>query len=70
MDAPPQEQIPIPPVTAPPPTQRQAPARPAKGEEARAFAEEHGIRRNAPCPCGSGQKFKKCCGRTGAGASA
>jgi SWIM/SEC-C metal-binding protein len=21
------------------------------------------IGRNAPCPCGSGQKFKKCCGR-------
>ncbi|WP_371924923.1 SEC-C metal-binding domain-containing protein [Endozoicomonas sp. SCSIO W0465] len=19
--------------------------------------------RNDPCPCGSGQKFKKCCGR-------
>ncbi len=22
-----------------------------------------GIRRNDPCPCGSGKKFKKCCGR-------
>jgi hypothetical protein len=21
--------------------------------------------RNAPCPCGSGLKFKKCCGRKG-----
>ncbi|MBE3045959.1 SEC-C domain-containing protein [Candidatus Bathyarchaeota archaeon] len=20
-------------------------------------------KRNAPCPCGSGRKFKKCCGR-------
>ncbi|WP_416233510.1 SEC-C metal-binding domain-containing protein [Arcicella sp. LKC2W] len=20
------------------------------------------INRNAPCPCGSGKKFKKCCG--------
>lgn len=20
--------------------------------------------RNAPCPCGSGKKFKKCCGRS------
>ena len=20
------------------------------------------IRRNAPCPCGSGKKYKKCCG--------
>ncbi len=23
------------------------------------------IGRNAPCPCGSGKKFKKCCGVTG-----
>jgi hypothetical protein len=23
------------------------------------------VPRNAPCPCGSGQKFKHCCGRTG-----
>ncbi|MBN2713143.1 MAG: zinc-dependent peptidase [Planctomycetes bacterium] len=22
-----------------------------------------GIKRNAPCPCGSGKKYKKCCGR-------
>jgi hypothetical protein len=22
------------------------------------------IRRNDPCPCGSGKKFKKCCGAT------
>ena len=22
------------------------------------------VGRNAPCPCGSGKKFKKCCGRT------
>jgi preprotein translocase subunit SecA len=40
-----------------------APARrPQPGEEARAFALEHGISRNDPCPCGSGKKFKKCCG--------
>ncbi len=39
-----------------------APARPAKGEEARQFGIEHGISRNDPCPCGSGLKFKKCCG--------
>ena len=24
----------------------------------------HRIGRNDPCPCGSGKKFKKCCGRT------
>jgi preprotein translocase subunit SecA len=28
------------------------------------------IGRNDPCPCGSGKKYKKCCGRTDAGASA
>ena len=41
----------------------QAPPRslPAKGAEARLFAMENGVRRNDPCPCGSGQKFKKCC---------
>ena len=22
------------------------------------------IARNAPCPCGSGRKYKKCCGRS------
>ncbi len=42
--------------TAPPP-----PRQPAKGAEARLFAMEYNIRRNDPCPCGSGQKFKKCC---------
>jgi preprotein translocase subunit SecA len=41
--------------------QRAAPARPAKGIEAKRFALEHGLRRNDPCPCGSEQKFKKCC---------
>ena len=23
----------------------------------------HKVGRNAPCPCGSGRKYKKCCGR-------
>jgi len=36
-------------------------ARPAKGEEAQRFAAIHGLRRNDPCPCGTGMKFKKCC---------
>ncbi|MDD5041431.1 MAG: SEC-C metal-binding domain-containing protein [Candidatus Peribacteraceae bacterium] len=30
-------------------------------EEVRISTQRHG--RNAPCPCGSGQKFKKCCGK-------
>lgn len=28
------------------------------------YDEPH-VRRNDPCPCGSGKKFKKCCGRAG-----
>jgi preprotein translocase subunit SecA len=31
--------------------------------------EEPKISRNAPCPCGSGKKFKKCCGRQATAAS-
>jgi hypothetical protein len=37
------------------------PSLPEPGPEARLFAVEQGLRRNDPCPCGSGQKFKKCC---------
>ena len=52
-------------VTVQAPRRPQAPApqvrRPAKGAEALAFARANGIRRNDPCPCGSEQKFKKCC---------
>jgi preprotein translocase subunit SecA len=36
-------------------------AKPAAGLEARAFAKAHGVKRNDPCPCGSGKKYKKCC---------
>jgi len=42
-----------------------APRRPQKGAEARAFALENGLRRNDPCPCGTGLKFKKCCYKKG-----
>jgi len=34
---------------------------PSKGDEARIFALLNEIRRNDPCPCGSGNKHKKCC---------
>ena len=30
------------------------------------FRSEPKIGRNEPCPCGSGKKFKKCCGRDNA----
>ena len=43
------------------PPRPKAPSRPAKGMAAKNFAEAHGIKRNEPCPCGSGLKFKKCC---------
>ncbi|MDG1480513.1 MAG: preprotein translocase subunit SecA [Myxococcota bacterium] len=58
---------------APPPGFAQKPpppARPKKGLEAYRFAKENGLKRNAPCPCGSGQKFKKCCYKVGAAAEA
>jgi preprotein translocase subunit SecA len=55
--APRPEARPDPIVFAPPPV----PRLPAKGAEARLFAVEHSLKRNDPCPCGSGQKFKKCC---------
>jgi preprotein translocase subunit SecA len=54
--------MPIPSAAPPPPTST-GPKRPAKGAEAKAYASEHGLRRNDPCPCGSGVKLKKCCGR-------
>jgi preprotein translocase subunit SecA len=34
---------------------------PKRGAETRAYAKAIGLRRNDPCPCGSGMKFKKCC---------
>ena len=38
------------------------PARPKKNAEAAEAAEKSKVGRNEPCPCGSGQKYKKCCG--------
>ncbi|MGA7865427.1 MAG: SEC-C metal-binding domain-containing protein [Stellaceae bacterium] len=41
-----------------------SPPRAAEANRARSQPPEHpfkGIRRNDPCPCGSGKKFKKCC---------
>jgi len=55
--------MPIP--SAPPPPRQEGPVRPEKGPAAKTFAAEHGLRRNDPCPCGSGVKLKKCCGRPG-----
>jgi len=46
-------------VSAPPPSGRPAvPGRPQP-----VVRQDEKISRNAPCPCGSGKKYKKCCGR-------
>ncbi len=34
-------------------------------EEKKPFKAEKKIPRNAPCPCGSGKKYKNCCGKSG-----
>ncbi|MHC4065055.1 MAG: SEC-C metal-binding domain-containing protein [Planctomycetota bacterium] len=39
----------------------QAQGAPQKVETIR--REKPKVGRNAPCPCGSGKKFKQCCGR-------
>jgi preprotein translocase subunit SecA len=62
---------PAPPMQAPGanvlPPRPQAPPRPTAGFAAKAFAEANGVKRNDPCPCGSGKKFKKCCYATDGG---
>ncbi len=52
-------------IQAPPPAAAVV-QRPAPGQEAREWAQEHGVGRNDPCPCGSGRKYKKCCLKVGA----
>ena len=44
--------------------QRRAAARAAREEQTYRRAEPK-VGRNEPCPCGSGRKFKQCCGRAG-----
>jgi hypothetical protein len=50
----PEAQVSLPPPPAPPPASY-APPKP--------FVREPKIGRNDPCPCGSGKKYKKCCGK-------
>ncbi len=52
---PPEVQAPLPPPSPPPP--------PAEYVAPKPFIREPKIGRNDPCPCGSGKKFKKCCGK-------
>ena len=35
----------------------------AGGETASPITKKKEISRNAPCPCGSGKKYKQCCGK-------
>ena len=51
---PPEAQVPV----SPPPS----PA-PAQYVQPKPFIREPKIGRNDPCPCGSGKKYKKCCGK-------
>jgi preprotein translocase subunit SecA len=57
---------PEPAAPAPAPVAAPAVQRPAKGAAALKVAQELGLGRNDPCPCGSGRKLKKCCGRASA----
>jgi len=52
--------------TAPPQGARQGAQAPAQNQPQRQpISVEEKIGRNDPCPCGSGKKFKKCCGKAG-----
>ena len=35
------------------------------GSETEDAGREKKVSRNAPCPCGSGKKYKDCCGKSG-----
>jgi uncharacterized protein YecA (UPF0149 family) len=50
----PEAEVPLP-LSAQPP--------PAKYVTPQPFIREPKIGRNDPCPCGSGKKYKKCCGK-------
>ena len=44
-------------------TKKATAARKPAGAKKTASAEENKLGRNDPCPCGSGKKYKKCCGQ-------
>ncbi|MBI1831869.1 MAG: SEC-C domain-containing protein [Planctomycetes bacterium] len=52
---------PEPPFPAPAP-KRASPSRPATPTAVAPFQSRDRVGRNDPCPCGSGKKFKRCCG--------
>lgn len=50
-------------VAPPPPLPPPPPPAPATYEAPRPFVRQAKIGRNDPCPCSSGRKYKKCCGK-------
>lgn len=42
---------------------RRLPAGPSQREKAATASHDRRVGRNAPCPCGSGRKYKRCCGK-------
>nr|WP_272917305.1 SEC-C metal-binding domain-containing protein [Halobacillus litoralis] len=44
------------------PRQKQAAFKEEPREKVVPFKQDRKIGRNEPCPCGSGKKYKKCCG--------
>jgi uncharacterized protein YchJ len=57
----------VPTVEAPTTKQTQSPATPTAPEVEELCVAPADIPRGAPCPCGSGQKYKRCCGRDAPG---
>ncbi len=45
------------------PQQPDQPASPTRAGKRQPVRVDHQVGRNDPCPCGSGKKYKKCCGR-------
>ena len=45
------------------------PATPVASDPARPIVNKDKVGRNDPCPCGSGKKYKQCCGKPGMGES-
>ena len=54
-------QLNIPVVARPTPVKKAPVKLPKKGIEAKRYAEQNGLNKRDPCPCGSGTKYKKCC---------
>jgi preprotein translocase subunit SecA len=54
------------PQNSPETKQTQSPAEPSASHSTKRTQSARNIPRNAPCPCHSGQKYKRCCGTNAA----